>query len=206
MPSAIFSEMSRSRSRVSLLFLKPCASRASSRRSRSRSLGAKCKCGHAGVRRAPGWRAGHKAAQGTPGPVVAASAMPESTLRSQAGHWSNASATPHHSTTWPTCAAPPESPRACAAPPAPPATRAPAPPPAPRPARRGRPAAAPRGRHQTRRPCRQGRGRRRGQPPPRAPRWRPTPAGLQGWEAGACDAVRWKQAGVAISCAVGRLH
>lgn len=38
MPSAIFSEMSRSRSRVSLLFLNPCASRDSSRRSRSRSL------------------------------------------------------------------------------------------------------------------------------------------------------------------------
>ena len=37
MPSAIFSEMSRSLSRVSLLFLKPCASRASRRRSRSRS-------------------------------------------------------------------------------------------------------------------------------------------------------------------------
>ena len=37
MPSAIFSEMSRSRSRVSLLFLNPCASLASSRRSRSRS-------------------------------------------------------------------------------------------------------------------------------------------------------------------------
>ena len=38
MPSAIFSEMSRSRSRVSLLFLKPWASRDSRRRSRSRSL------------------------------------------------------------------------------------------------------------------------------------------------------------------------
>ena len=37
-PSAIFSLMSRSRSRVSLLFLCPCASLASSRRSRSRSL------------------------------------------------------------------------------------------------------------------------------------------------------------------------
>lgn len=37
-PSAIFSLMSRSRSRVSLLFLCPCASLASSRLSRSRSL------------------------------------------------------------------------------------------------------------------------------------------------------------------------